>query len=121
MQSPTFEIDYVSQLAQAQKRSELASLLSGLELVGGMAQGDPSVLDKINADTVVDEAWDILGAPVKVLRSDDEVQEIRERKAQMAAQEQELMMAQSVAKTSKDMAEAEKAAATAQDPTRGKV
>lgn len=118
--SPTFEIDYVSQLAQAQKRSELGSLLSGLELVGNMAQADPSVLDKINTDTVVDEAWDILGAPVKVLRDDAEVQEMREKKAQMAAQEQKLIMAQSMAKTGKDMGQGEKAFAEAQDPTRGK-
>lgn len=118
--SPTFEIDYVSQLAQAQKRSELASLLSGLELVGNMAQGDPSVMDKINPDTVIDEAWDILGAPVKVLRDDAEVQEMREKKAQMAQQEQQLMMAQAMAKTGKDMGQGEKAFAEAQDPTRGK-
>jgi hypothetical protein len=118
--SPTFEIDYVSQLAQAQKRSELQSLISGMQLVGNMAQYDPSVLDKLNGDVVVDEAWDILGAPVKVLRSDTEVQQIRENKAQMAAKEQELMIAASAAKTGKDMAQGEKAFAEAQDPTRGK-
>jgi hypothetical protein len=85
-----------------------------------MAQFDPSVLDKINGDVVIDEAWDILGAPVKVLRDDSEVQKIRERKAQMAAQEQELMMAQAAAKTGKDMAEGERALSQATDPTRGK-
>jgi len=120
MQNPTFEIDYVSQLAQAQKRSELGSLMSGLELVGNMAQADPSVLDKINPDVVVDEAWDILGAPVKVLRDDYEVQEIREKKAEMAAQEQKMVMEQTAAKTGKDMAEAERAHAEANDPSRGK-
>jgi hypothetical protein len=118
--SPSFEIDYVSQLAQAQKRSELASLLSGLELIGGIAQGDPSVMDKINTDTVVDEAWDILGAPVKVLRADSEVQKIRENKAQMAAQQEKLLQAQAMAKAGKDMGAAEKSYAEAQDPTRGK-
>ena len=118
--NPSFEIDYVSQLAQAQKRSELQSLISGLQLVGNMAQSDPSVLDKISGDKVVDEAWDILGAPVKVLRDDSEVQKIRENKAQVAAKEQELMIASSAAKTGKDMAEGEKAFAEAQDPTRGK-
>jgi len=118
--NPNFEIDYVSQLAQAQKRSELSSLLSGMELIGGLAQGDPSVMDKVNLDIVVDETWDILGAPVKVLRDDMEVQQIRENKAQMAAKEQEMMMTKAAAETGKTMAEGEKALSESQDPTRGK-
>ena len=64
LESPAFEIDYVSQLAQAQKRSELNSLMNGLSLVGQMAQFVPEALDKVNTDTAVDEGWDILGAPV---------------------------------------------------------
>lgn len=107
-ENPSFEIDYVSQLAQAQKRSELNSLLNGLSLVGQMAQAVPDVQDKINTDVVVDEAWDILGAPVKVLRDDQEVQTIRENRAEAIAEEQKVIMAQGVAKAGKDAAAADK-------------
>ena len=120
LENPAFEIDYVSQLAQAQKRSELNSLMSGLEVVGQMSQFVPETLDKVDPDTVVDEAWDILGAPVKVLRDDSEVAQIRENRAAAVAQEQELIMAQEAAKAGRDIAAGEKDLAAATDMSRGK-
>ncbi len=87
LMAPEYEIDLVSQLAQAQRRSELNSLMTGLSLVGQMAQLSPNVLDKVDSDKVVDSAWSIIGAPAKVLRSDDELADIREAKA-VAAQAQ---------------------------------
>lgn len=89
---PRYEIDFVSQLAQAQRRSELNALVGGLNLVGQMAQYSPEILDKISPDKVVDEAWSIIGAPVRVLREDDEVDEIRAAKAQAAKQQMEMDM-----------------------------
>ena len=94
MQDPQFEIDLISQLAQAQRRSELNSLMTGLQLVGSMAEIAPNVLDKVNTDQVVDTAWEIIGAPVKVLREDEELEVIREQKAQMAAKQEEMAMLQ---------------------------
>jgi len=118
MNNPQFEIDYVSQLAQAQKRSEMNSLMNGLQLVGQMATMVPECMDKINADTAVDEAWDILGAPVKVLRDDMEVEQIRENRGQQMAKEQQVMMAQGAAKAGRDIAAGEKDLAAATDPSR---
>jgi hypothetical protein len=91
---PSYEIDCVSQLAQAQRRSELQSLMSGLGMVGQMAQLMPDVLDKIDSDKVVDEAWSILGASARVLREDDDITEIRQAKANAAVQAQQMAMAQ---------------------------
>jgi hypothetical protein len=92
--APEYEIDCISQLAQAQRRSELQSLMTGLSLVGQMAPLIPDVLDKVDSDKVVDEAWSIIGAPARVLRDDEEVGEIREAKAQAAAQVQQMNMLQ---------------------------
>lgn len=90
--NPEYEIDCISQLAQAQRRSEMTALMSGLTLVGQMAPLVPDVLDKIDPDKVVDEAWNIFGSPVRVLRDDDDVAKIREAKAQAAAQVQQMQM-----------------------------
>lgn len=109
MDDPTFEIDYVSQLAQAQKRSELNSLNMGITAIAQMAQFAPEVLDKVDADKVVDATWSITGAPVRVLRADDEIQKIRENRQQQQAQAQDLMMAESVAKAGHSAAQADKA------------
>ena len=94
LMNPEYEIDSISQLAQAQRRSELNSLVSGLTLVGQMAQFTPDVIDKINPDKVIDEAWEIIGSPMKVLREDEEVATIRESKANMARQQMAMNMAE---------------------------
>ena len=120
MENPSFEIDYVSQLAQAQKRSEFNSLMTGLSMVGQMMQAVPDVVDKIDTDTVVDEAWDIIGAPVKVLRDDAEVAQIRENRQQAQAEEQKAIMMREAAAAGKDIAQGEKALAEASDSSRGR-
>jgi hypothetical protein len=106
LQDPQYEIDYVSQLAQSQKRAEFGSLSQALSVVGQMAQFTPDVLDKINPDKVTNETWDILGAPVRVLRDDEEVREIRESRAQAQAQAQEMAMVGQGAQIAKTGAEA---------------
>lgn len=98
---PSYEIDFVGSLAQAQRRSELNTLVTGLTMVGQLAQFTPEILDKVNPDKVTDEVWSITGAPVQVLRDDAEVQKIRESRAQAslkAQQAQELMTGAQVAK-----------------------
>ena len=88
-ESGGYEIDFVGALAQAQRRSELNTLITGLTMVGQMAQLSPDVLDKVNPDRVTDEVWSITGAPISVLRDDAEIKEIREaRAAEMVKQKQ---------------------------------
>lgn len=94
IQDPDYEIDCISQLAQAQRRSELNSLVSGLTLVGQMAQFSPEVLDKVSPDRVVDEAWSIIGAPVRVLRDDADIEAIRTARNNAVAQQQAMNLTQ---------------------------
>lgn len=114
LMNPVYEIDCISRLAQAQRKSELDALVGGLSLVGEMAQYSPDVLDKISMDRVVDETWSIVGASSKVLRGEDEVAEIREAKAQAAQQQMDLerlkdgaALAESGSKTDLNMAKAQ--------------
>ena len=102
-----YEIDFVGALAQAQRRSELNTLATGLTMVGQMAQFSPEVLDKINSDNVVDEVWSITGAPVQVLRDDSEIQQIREGRAQEMMKQKEMAMVQQGAMAAKDVGKAE--------------
>jgi hypothetical protein len=115
LQNPNYEIDFVGALAQAQRRSELNTLVTGLTMMGQMAQFTPEVLDKVSADRVVDEVWSITGAPVHVLRDDAEVQKIREERAsqQIAAQEQQAMLSR--AQVAKDAGAATAGFAKAQE------
>jgi hypothetical protein len=117
LMDPQYEIDCISQLAQAQRRSELNALVSGLTLVGQMAPLDPNILDKINTDHVVDEAWSIIGAPARVLRDDKEVGQIRDAKAQAASQQAALAAIQTSADAVKTGSEIDLNAAKAKPPT----
>ncbi len=96
IQDPNYEIDFVGQLAQAQRRSELNTLVTALTMVGQIGQmqiaagQSPDVLDKINSDRTTDEVWAITGAPVQVLRDDAEIAKLREGRAQQAAAAQQM-------------------------------
>jgi hypothetical protein len=97
MVDPSFEIDCVSQLAQAQRRSELNALMTGLTLVGQLAPLNPNILDKISTDKVVDEAWNIIGATPRVLNDDDVIDTIRTGRTQLQQQAAVLQSAQASA------------------------
>jgi hypothetical protein len=113
LMDPQFEIEFTSQLAQAQRRTELTSLSNGLQMAAQMAEYDPNVLDKIDSDKAIDEAWSILGAPATVLRDNDEVGEIREAKAAAAEQQMQLANDQAAVDMAKQGSEIDKNLATA--------
>jgi len=111
--NPNYEIDYIGALAQSQKRSQLNSLVTALTMAGQMAQFSPDILDKVNGDKAVNEVWDTVGAPVSVLRDDEEVEQIRSARAQEQAKAQELQMlgagtqiAETASKVDKNVADA---------------
>ncbi|MDQ8050728.1 portal protein [Luteibacter sp.] len=87
-------IEYISILAQAQKMVGLQAQDSMLLFASNLAaiKQDPSVLDKLDTDQMIDERADMLGvSPLSVL-SDDKVAEIRAgRQQQMRAQQMAAM------------------------------
>jgi len=102
MMNPNYEIDFVGALAQAQRRSELNTLVTSLTMVSNMAQFTPEVLDKVNPDKITDEVWSITGAPIKVLRDDDEVAQIRQGRAEQMAQQKQMAELAGGAQIAKD-------------------
>ena len=115
MDNPGYEIDFIGVLAQAQRRTELNTLTTGLSMLGQMAQFNPEVLDKVDTDKVTNEVWAITGAPVKVLRDDDEVKRIREGRAEAAAKAEQAAMIQGGAAAAKDAGAAEASFAKAKE------
>lgn len=112
---PRYKIEFVGTLAQAQRRTELNTLMTGLTMIGNMAQYSPDVLDKLDPDKVTDEVWAITGAPIKVLRDDDEVQKIREGRAQQLAQQEEVGTMAAGAEIAKNAGQAEAAFAKSKE------
>jgi hypothetical protein len=90
LQGRDIDIEYVSPLARAQKSSSLNNTMRALEILLPLAQSLP-VGDHIDPDGLVRHVTDSLGVPKATLRSQREVNETREARAQA---EQEAMQRQ---------------------------
>lgn len=117
LQGKPLKVDYISALAQAQRAVSTGSIdrltgyIQGLSAIPGME----SVVDKFDGDQAVDIYGDVLGAPVRIIRTDEAV---AERRAEQAKQQQAAMqaeIAQQQADVGKTVAEAE-GMANAQEP-----
>ena len=85
-----YEIEYISVLAQAQKlvnQQTMDSYLITAERVAAMA---PESLVKTNWDKFLEEKADVVSLPAKLLRSGEEVDEIRAAEQARLAQVEEL-------------------------------
>lgn len=92
----SLKVTFVSSLAMAQ-RSEAASGIQDLRLfVTELASGGfQEVVDKYDADQAVDELAQILGVPPSIIRSDEQVAQIRQdRQQQSDVERNQLMQAQ---------------------------
>jgi len=101
-----YEIVYDSPMSRMQRAEELVGVQRTMELLAPFAQIDPSVLDVFNKDELARLTAEVSGVPTPVLRSPQELRQIRE---QRAAQEQEAAMmqaAQPLAGAMKDAAQA---------------
>lgn len=90
----SYQVKYLSPLAQAQRENEIAALERFISQAGLIAQMIPESLDNINTDEVVRqfaEKQNITG----IIREEDEVAEVRRQRAeQMQAQQEQAMQAQ---------------------------
>ena len=106
MRGAPLKVDYISTLAQAQKLTGTAGIEQTLIFAGSLAQFDPQVADKIDGDETLNQYSDLVGVPPGILRTDEDVAEIRRvrRQQQQAAALNEA--AATAAQTTKTLSEA---------------
>lgn len=115
------KMEFVSPMANALRQTGAETTRALLQDVAMIVQAtqDPSVLDKLDVDQVVDELATGLGVPGKVVRADADVEKIRELRAQQqAAMQEQAAQAQEAATAAtqaKGMADAAGAAKTVND------
>ena len=90
---PEIDIEYVSPLSRAQKSSSIFSVeqVLGFFQRSGIINMFPDIYDNINWDECFKLFFDLKGAPQKILRSNQEVMQIRQQRQamqQMQAQQQ---------------------------------
>lgn len=104
--SLNMKMEFVSPMANALRQTSAETTRALFQDVAMMAQAsqNPEILDKIDMDQMADELATGLGCPGSVIRSDEEVAQIREQRAQAQQQQQQIMMRQQAAQTSQAQA-----------------
>lgn len=105
IQGVPMKIEYISIMAQAQKLVGLGGIDRFTQFVGSIAEADPSVLDKIDSDELVDIYADITSVPPSMIRSKDDVEELRAEREQAAQQQQMAEQAPQAVGAIRDMSE----------------
>tara|TARA_B100000378_G_C18012126_1_gene401059 strand:- start:181 stop:1296 length:1116 start_codon:yes stop_codon:yes gene_type:complete len=82
MQDSEVKVEFVSILTQMQRMVGLGQIERTASFIGNLAGVFPESVDKLNTDEMIDEYAERAGAPPKLIRTAEEVQAIRSRRAQ---------------------------------------
>ena len=107
LQNAELKFSFVSIMSQAQKLLGTANIERLAGFVGNLFAADPTVMDKFNIDQTIDEYADALSVPPSIIRSDDEVAELRAKRAQAQAQAQAMAQGQAAAEGAKTLSQAD--------------
>lgn len=111
------KVNFVSLLAQAQQMVEMPGIERVVGLAGNMAALYPGVTDLINSDQVIRKSALVNGIPEKIIRSEDEVEQLRQQRAEAQKQEAEAQQMAAAAAPMRDVAQA--ARLMSETPTNG--
>ena len=91
-------INLTGPLSQSQKRLfKMQPIKNAVNELAPMAQLFPEVLDRINADEMAEEILESANFPQKLIRSDEEVAQLRQQRAEQTQQQQMMQQAQAMA------------------------
>jgi hypothetical protein len=103
LQGQAIKIDFVSILTQMQRMVGLGQTERVTSFIGNLAAAFPDAADKLNVDAAIDDYADRAGAPPTIIRSDKEIEQLREAK-QQAQQQQQMLAAMPAVKDGADAA-----------------
>lgn len=79
-----YKVIFSNRVSIAQQSIDNDSIMQGMEMVGMMAQFDPTVLDRVKSDEALKDALENINFPMTAVASDEEVAEMRQARAQQA-------------------------------------
>ena len=107
IQGITMRVEFISVLAQAQKMINVTALQQTMAFVGNLIAASPDALDKVDTDEAIELYADAVGVSPKLLRSKDDVAQIRGQRQEAQQKQQALDNAAVMAKSTKDLAGAD--------------
>lgn len=106
IQGQNIRVEYISIMAQAQKLIGIGTVERFLGMASQIVSVFPSAADKIDPDQAIDIYADLTSIPPGIVRSDDEVAEIREAQAAAQMRAQQAAEVQQAASAAKDLSSA---------------
>lgn len=109
LQGVPLRVEYISVMAQAQKLIGIAGLERFAGFVGQMrtATEDPSILDKIDTDALIEKYGDATAVPPGIVREQDQVDQIRQQRQQAQQQQQQAEQAQQASAAAANLSKAD--------------
>jgi hypothetical protein len=108
-----YEVEYESPSTQGMKAQRALSITRLVETMTPFLAKDPTLLDRLSAEKVMDMVADAHGVPGSLFRTNEEFEKIREAQRQQQQLAQLAQIAPGVAKAAKDGAEAQRTAQAA--------
>lgn len=107
LQGIELRVEYISIMAQAQKLIGIAAIERTAGFVGQIAQFLEESIDKIDGDQMIDEYAEMTGVPGRMIRSDEEVEQIRAARLEAQQQAEQAERAAQAAQTASGLASAD--------------
>lgn len=110
LRKQALRVEYTSIMAQAQKALGVATIerfWAQASAIKQVTPEDPSVLDKVNIDELLEHYGDGLTLPPGIVRDDDQVAQIRQQRQQAQAAQQQLAAAEQASKAAKNLSESD--------------
>jgi hypothetical protein len=105
LEETDLEVEFISMLAQAQQAVGAAQDDRFQAVLQGLSQTHPEAIDILDTDQYLRQYASKIGMDPQSLRSPEEVEEMRQQRAQQAAAEQQLAALQAAAPAGKAVAE----------------
>lgn len=107
VQGQAMTITFVSMLTQAQQASASGGIERLFQLAGGLAGVDPSVMDNIDVDYSLDKFSSLMNNDPKMIRSPDQLQQIRQQRADQQRQQQQAAIAQQLSQGARNLSQSQ--------------
>lgn len=109
-----WKVVFISPAARIMRNEEIFGIQKTFDYGISLSAVVPDVMDNFDTDKAMEIIQDLTGAPSEIMRSKDEIKEIRNNRAQMQAQANELQMQALQADIAKSQTQAAHSAAKAQ-------
>jgi hypothetical protein len=111
-----YKIIYQSTMARNMRLEEVGAIMDTVQAFGVLAQIDPDVAMLMDTMAAGREIADIKGVPSKLMRSDDDIAQLKQQKEQQQAGQEVAEHAPGLSKAALNLAQANQASAAAAPP-----